>query len=319
MVKNLKELPRFRDGLSYLYAERAIIEKEYQSIALYREDGAVQVPASAVGVLLLGPGTRITHAAVVALADSGTSVVWVGEGSARCYAAGGGKTRTSANVERQAYAWADQALRMRTVRRLYAFRFREELPPTLTLQQIRGREGVRVREAYSAASRQYDVPWAGRSYDRGNWAEADPVNRALSAGTACLYGVCHAALLASGFSPALGFIHVGKQLSFVYDVADLYKIELVVPAAFRSVAASSSDVERRVRSALRDEMQQQRLMERVINDLDRLFSGICARAPGSEDMVDERDRPGGLWEPDGPVAGGVNYAGNDARKGTDLP
>jgi CRISPR-associated protein Cas1 len=318
MVTNLKELPRFRDGLSYLYAERAIIEKEHQSIALYREDGVVQVPASSVGVLLLGPGTRITHAAVVALADCGTSVVWVGEGSARCYASGGGKTRSSANIERQARAWAEEALRMRTVRRLYAFRFRDELPATLTLQQIRGREGVRVREAYAAASRQYGVPWLGRNYDRGNWAQADPVNRALSAGTACLYGLCHAALLASGFSPALGFIHVGKQLSFVYDVADLYKIELVVPTAFRSVAESGSDVERRIRSTLRDEMQQQRLMERVISDLDRLFEGITADTADAEDTLNEQDRPGNLWGPDGTVDGGVNHAGDDAREGADL-
>lgn len=319
MPANLRELPRFSDGLSYLYVERAIIEKEHQSIALYREDGVVQVPASSVGVLLLGPGTRITHAAMVALADCGGSVVWVGEGLARCYASGGGKTRSSANIERQARAWADEALRMRTVRRLYAFRFRDELPAALTLQQIRGREGARVRDAYAAASRQYGVPWIGRRYDRGDWARADPINRALSAGTSCLYGLCHAALLAAGFSPALGFIHVGKQLSFVYDVADLYKIDLVVPVAFHTVGESGSDVERRVRASLREEMQRHRLMERVISDLGRLFDGVPVESVDVEDVLNELDSPGALWGPGGAVSGGVNHAGDDPGEGTDLP
>jgi len=104
---------------------------------------------------------------------------------------------------------------------MYAMRFPDPLDPGLTLQQIRGKEGMRVRAAYARASEETGVPWHGRAYQQGAWAAADPVNRALSAANSCLYGICHAAIESAGFSPAIGFVHTGRMLSFVYDVADL--------------------------------------------------------------------------------------------------
>src|SRR5207249_109763 len=132
----------------------------------------------------------------------------------------------------QARLWADPAQRLQVARRLYQMRFPEPWDDALTLQQLRGKEGIRVRDAYQRASRETDVPWTGRSYNRGSWSAADPVNRALSSATSCLYGVCHAAIVSAGYSPAIGFIHTGKMLSFVYDVADLYKPEIAIPIAF---------------------------------------------------------------------------------------
>lgn len=207
---NLQDLPRFRDSLSYLYVEHAVVEREDKALALYRADGMVCVPTAALAVLMLGPGTRITHAAIGVLAESGTTVLWVGEDGCRMYASGMGKTRSSANLLRQVRAWADEARRETVVLALYRVRFAEELPAGLSLAQVRGREGVRVRDAYATASRVYDVPWHGRNYVRGDWKAADPVNRALSAGAAILYGVCHAGIVTSGFNPGIGFIHVGK-------------------------------------------------------------------------------------------------------------
>lgn len=223
MSENLRSLIKFRDSLSFIYLEHAVIEREDRSVAAFTAEGRISIPAAGLGCLLLGPGTRVTHAAIGALADCGCGVVWVGEGACRFYASGTGKARSSANFERQVAAWADPARRMATVRTLYGMRFPEGLRPSLTLQQIRGKEGARVRDAYQAASRLYGVPWDGRSYVADNWSSATPINRALSTLNSALYGLCHAAIVAAGFSPALGFIHVGKQLSFVFDLADLYK------------------------------------------------------------------------------------------------
>ncbi|WP_114312722.1 type I-E CRISPR-associated endonuclease Cas1e [Thermus caldifontis] len=312
-ARNLKELPKFRDGLSYLYVEHAFIEQEAQGIGIYDQEGLTLVPVAALGVLFLGPGTRITHAAIRALAGNGCTVAWVGEGFARFYAQGLGDTRSSRRLQIQAKAWADPALHLKVVFRLYQRRFQEPLPPDLTLEQVRGLEGVRVRAAYAHWSRETGVPWQGRSYDRGNWAASDPVNRALSAGAAYLYGLAHAAIVSSGFSPALGFIHTGKLLSFVYDVADLYKTEVLVPAAFLTVAESDLEVERRVRQKLRDQILGSRLLERVVEDLLWLFSGLGL--PEEEAEEDDPTRPGGLWDLEGEVEGGVAYGGPDPGEG----
>ena len=313
-LRNLRELPKFRDGLSYLYIERGRIESDAKAIAWYGEEGKVSVPAAALGVLMLGPGTSIIHEAVKALADNGCLINWVGEAGVRFYAGGAGETRSSANLMRQAAWWADPGKHLQVVRRMYTMRFDEPLSPDLSLEQIRGKEGVRVRTVYAQASREWGVPWRGRSYRRGSWGDADPVNRALSAGAACLYGVCHTAILSAGYSPALGFVHTGKQLSFVYDIADLYKTEVLVPVAFRLVAESDEGIESRVRHHLRDAMREAGLLERVVDDLHSLFSNDAEKG---ERFADDGAAPGELWDPEGSVAGGVSYGRDDAGKGAD--
>ena len=327
---NLQELPKFRDGLSYLYLEHARIEQDALSIAAILPDGMIAVPAASLGVLMLGPGTTITHAAIKALAQNGCSVQWVGEDQMRFYASGTGETRSSSQLMRQAQAWNDPALHLAVVRRMYAMRFPNKLDPSLSLQQIRGLEGVRVREAYAAASKATKVPWSGRNYQRTDWKASDPINRALSSGNACLYGVAHAAIISSGYSPGLGFVHTGKQLSFVYDVADLYKMTTVVPAAFEAVGELSDKVEQAVRRKLREKLRETKLLERIVDDLHSLFLGIekdvvrdNLRAytgelePEATNPFDnDASAPGDLWDPEGNVAGGKTYGGDDPREGS---
>lgn len=306
---DLRTLPKLRDGLSYIFIEHGRIEREDSSIAWYGPDGAVAVPAAALATLMIGPGVTITHSAIVALADNGVTVVWVGEAGVRFYASGLGETRSARNLEKQAMAWANEDLKLQVVRRLYGFRFAEQLNPDWTLEQIRGREGVRVREGYAKAARESGVKWRGRNYKRDDWNEGDVINRALSAGNACLYGICHAAIVSMGFSPALGFLHSGKQLSFVYDVADLYKTEVVVPVAFGAAGTSDVDIERRVRHALRDKFQEAKLLSRVAQDLPKLFEIDAAEEDPYE--VDAA-APGDIWDGDKYVPGGAAY-GRDLR------
>jgi CRISP-associated protein Cas1 len=313
--RNLQELPKFRDGLSYLYLEHARIEQDAQSIAWFDQSGMTAVSASSLGTLLLGPGTSITHAAIKALAENGCSVSWTGQDVTKYYACGTGETRSSEQLQRQATAWADPALHLEVVRRMYGMRFPEILPKELTLQQIRGREGARVRDAYARFSRESGVAWTGRSYKRDEWAASDPINRAISSGNACLYGVAHAAIVSSGYTPGLGFIHVGKQLSFVYDIADLYKMETVIPAAFKAVAASSENPEKRIRSILRDELKEKRTLERIVTDLHSLFANLGQEVPEDPESPESKERfaqdaaaPGDLWDENGPIEGGVSWS-----------
>jgi len=317
-MDDLRQLPRFEDSLSYLYVEHARIEQHEKAIAVHDATGLTPVPAASLALLMLGPGTSITHAAVKALADNNCTVAWVGEEGLRFYAAGIGGTRRSSGLLRQARLVSVPRLRLAVVIRMYRMRFPGGLDANLTLQQIRGMEGIRVREAYAAASKLTGVPWTGRNYKRGDWAAADPVNRALSTGNACLYGLVQAAILSAGYSPALGFIHTGKQLSFVYDIADLYKADLVVPTAFEVAAWQSPSVERLMRTTCRQKFQDARLMQRILPDIVGLFDSTGLPVASDDPAWDsETSAPGALWDPDAPdqsegrSEGGVNY-GPDA-------
>lgn len=304
MIDDLHILPKARDSWSHLYVEHCRVDQDLKAIALHDADGKVQVPCAQLSFLMLGPGTSITHAAVRVLADHGCLVGWTGEGGVRFYASGLGETRSGANVLRQARMVSDPGAHMRVVRRMYEMRFGESVSPDMTLRQVRGREGARVRDAYRAMSQETGVPWSGRSYRRGDWRDADPVNRALSAANSCLYGVCHAAIVAAGYSPALGFIHTGKALSFVYDIADLYKTETSVPTAFFAVASGEMPLEGVVRGTMRDMFRSSRLLARIVADLDRLTYGVT---PDEDPLSAEMALPGQLWDGDGLAAGGVNY------------
>jgi len=308
-IKDLHELPKVRDKLSYLYVEHCRVDQHSKAIAVHDQKGLTPVPCATLNLLMLGPGTTITHAAVMTLADNGCLVAWCGEQGTRFYAAGMGETRHARNLIKQASRCSHRNTRLEVVRRLYGMRFPEPLPETLTIEQIRGREGVRVREAYAAASRETGVPWIGRRYDRGNWKAADRVNRALSAANSCLYGVCHAAIVSAGYSPALGFIHTGKQLSFVYDIADLYKVDITIPIAFKATAECDSHLEREVRYRCRDKFAASGLLKRIVDDIEYALDVTPSRDDDSQwDFDADPAAPGGLWDPDrGKVAGGTGY------------
>lgn len=309
-VQDLHVLPKFRDGWSYLYVEHCRIDQDGGAIAVHDLAGKVPVPCANLALLMLGPGVSITHAAVITLTDHGCLVAWCGEQGIRFYALGMGETRSAGHLLHQAKMWSDPGLHMRVVRRLYQLRFLEEFDPSLTLQQIRGMEGVRVREAYATAARETGVKWQGRSYRRDNWSDADPVNRALSVANSCLYGICHAAIVSAGFSPAIGFVHTGKLLSFVYDIADLYKADITIPVAFRAAAEGQPKLERWVRLACRDEFVSTRLLERIIPDIQTALMLTKKGTSGNGDPFDhDAAAPGSLWDPmHGEVEGGCAYS-----------
>lgn len=305
-TSDLHLLPRFADGLTFLYVDRARIEKDQTALVLVDDTGKVPVPVAALGVIMLGPGTSITHAAITACADNGCSVLFCGEAGVRLYASGLGETRRSGNLLEQARCWADPRTHLEVVRRMYRMRFQQELDESLSLEQIRGMEGVRVRDAYAALANETGIVWSGRSYGTDNWTASSPVNRALSTAHACLYGLCHAAIVSTGFSPGLGFVHTGKSLAFVYDIADLYKVDITVPIAFRITKAAPKELDQAVRRACRAEFRRTRLLERIVPDIHRCL-GLKPEEAYLFDTSEEAEVQPSLWDPDGDVAGAHNY------------
>jgi CRISPR-associated protein Cas1 len=211
-----------------------------------------------------------------------------------------GGSRHSRNLIRQARLVSNDLTRLQVVVRMYCLRFQEPPDENLTLQQLRGKEGIRVRQAYADAAKATGITWQGRSYNRGQWDFADPVNRALSAGNACLYGLVHAAVISGGYSPALGFIHTGKQLSFIYDIADLYKAEHIIPMAFSLAASASKDLERQVRIACRDHFHQSHLVERILPDIAKVLDvPYEPDQSATDEYAEDAAKPSEWWQPEG--------------------
>lgn len=311
MTKDLKELPKLRDSISYLYVEHSIIDQNESSIIMHRGSDDIPVPVSSLTCLMLGPGTNITHAAIKTATENGCMIVWCGENCARFYASGQGETRSAKNTLLQAKCCMDENLHMVVVRRMYEIRFPKMDCSKMSLQQIRGMEGIRVRKAYQASAKMYGIPWHKRDYKTTDWESSDAVNRALSAANSILYSVCQAAIYSLGYSSALGFVHTGKMLSFVYDVADLYKAETTIPAAFEAVKLDVKEPEKHIRKLCRKYFHSASIMKRIALDLGKLFENL-----ENEQMVAKTT--GDLWDDQyGAVDGGVNYAGGVDDDGSD--
>ncbi len=270
-MKNLHDLPKFSDRWSHLYLEMGLVDRDGSGLHFSNKAGVVPLPIDQISLLMLGPGTTITQAAVKVLAENNCLVAWVGQQGVRMYAHSTGGTFSARRLIRQARLASNGKSRMEVARRMYEFRFEKKPPKSKTMEQLRGMEGQRVREAYEAASAEYNVSWHGRSYDQDNWGGSDPVNRALSCANACLYGVCHAAIISAGYSAALGFVHTGKLLSFVYDIADLYKTEITIPIAFMIGAQDPPELEKEVRIACRELFQQTRLTKLILPDIEEVL------------------------------------------------
>ena len=287
LLPPLKPIP-IKERVSVIFVERGEIDVRDGAFVVVDVTGIrTHIPVGGVACIMLEPGTRLSHSAAALAARVGTLLVWVGEAGVRLYSAGQPGGARSDRLLYQAKLALDENLRLKVVRKMYAVRFGEEPPARRSVEQLRGIEGVRVRQTYQLLARQFGVAWAGRNYDAQSWDAADLPNRCLSAATSCLYGVTEAAVLAAGYAPAVGFIHTGKPLSFVYDIADIYKFETVVPVAFKVAASKpSGNPERAVRLACRDIFRQSKLLDRIIPDIeDILAAGEVPRPDAPVDSV----------------------------------
>ena len=297
---DLQALPQVKDRMTFLYLEHCTLGRQDGAITMTDEKGVVHIPAAAISVLLLGPGTRVTHRAMELMGDTGVGAVWVGEHGVRYYAHGRPLTTRANLLIRQAELVSNTRKHLDVVRKMYQLRFPDENVAHLTMQQLRGREGSRVRNVYRAYAKETGVAWNGRVYNPDDFSSGDAVNQALSAGHACLYGLAHAVIVALGCAPGLGFIHVGHERSFVYDIADLYKSEITIPIAFQTAAEEPEDLPAVVRRRVRDAMVSARILERMVHDIRWLLS------PAEESM--EPEEAIYLWDNQrGVVSNGINY------------
>jgi CRISPR-associated protein Cas1 len=272
LLPPLKPIP-MKDRVSMVFIEYGEIDVLDGAFVVVDVNGVrTHIPVGSVACLMLQPGTRVSHAAAALAARVGTLLVWVGEAGVRLYASGQPGGARSDRLLYQAKLALDDAARLRVVRKMYSLRFGEEPPTRRSVEQLRGIEGARVRKTYQILAQRFRVQWDGRNYNPEDWDASNVVNRCLSAATACLYGITEAAVLAAGYAPAVGFIHTGKPLSFVYDIADLFKFDTVVPIGFQVAAKPVPQPEREVRLRCRDSFRQTKLLERIIPTIEEVLA-----------------------------------------------
>jgi CRISPR-associated protein Cas1 len=295
----LRPIP-LKDRAAIVFLQYGQLDVVDGAFVLIDQNGVrVQIPVGGLACLMLEPGTRVSHAAVVLCAQVGCLLIWVGEGGVRLYAAGQPGGARADRLLFQARNALDETARLNVVREMYRRRFDEEPPARRSVDQLRGMEGVRVREIYRLLAKRHGVDWKSRRYEQGDWDAADIPNRCLSSATACLYGLCEAAILAAGYAPAIGFLHRGKPQSFVYDIADLYKFETVVPVAF-TIASRIAKVgrggeggppERQVRIGCREMFRKSGLLEQIIPDIDSILRAGRLATPEEDEIAPEAIDP----------------------------
>ena len=262
-----------KDRVSMIFLQCGQIDVKDNAFVLIQENAVrTHIPVGSVACIMLEPGTRVSHAAAKLAAEVGTLLVWVGEAGVRLYACGQPGGARSDRLLYQAKLALDDDLRLKVVRKMYEMRFGEPAPAKRGVQQLRGIEGARVRKTYQLLAQRYGVEWKRRDYDPEVWDVSDVPNRCMSAATSCLYGITEAAILAAGYAPAIGFIHWGKARSFVYDIADIFKFDTVVPLAFKIAAKNPYNPEREVRLACRDVFRQQKTLSKIIPKIEEVLA-----------------------------------------------
>lgn len=262
-----------KERISLVYVEKGNLDVLDGAFVVVDVNGVrTHIPVGGVSCLMLEPGTRISHAAVALAARVGCLICWIGEAGVRLYSSGQPGGARSDRLLYQAQLALDEKARLKVVRKMYAMRFNDEPPVKRSIQQLRGIEGARVRKMYILFARRFGVQWKERNYDVQEWDKGDVANRCLSSATACLYGITEAAVLAAGYAPAIGFLHTGKPLSFVYDIADIFKFETVVPAAFQTAAKNPAHPEQAVRYACREFFRSTKFLSRIIPTIEEVLA-----------------------------------------------
>jgi len=272
MLPPLKPIA-MKERVSLVFIEKGQIDVKDGAFVVIDETGIrTHIPVGSIACIMLEPGTRVSHHAAALAARAGTLLVWVGEAGVRVYASGQPGGARSDRLLYQAKLALDDTARLKVVRKMYEIRFGEKPPERRSVEQLRGIEGARVKKIYQLFAKQAGVEWQGRNYDYTDWDSGDMANRCISAATSCLYGITEAAVLAAGYAPAIGFIHTGKPLSFVYDIADLFKFDDIIPQAFKIAAKNYTQPEREVRLMCRDIFRQRKILKQIIPTIEEVLA-----------------------------------------------
>lgn len=242
------------------------------------DEGEYGIPFQTLSLILLGPGSTVSHDALRLLARHGTALIAVGQDGVRCYTAPPLMPDTSDIARRQMRAWGDaEGSRITIARKMYAIRLGEVFPHH-SIETLRGMEGARARHTYQNLAQRYGIDWRGRRYDRANPLAADIPNQAINHASVAVTSAAVVAVIAVGAIPQLGFIHEHSGDAFPLDIADLFRDSILIPAAFQSARAvienKSANIERHTRRTTGQMLRKENVIPKMIDRIKTLFQDI---------------------------------------------
>ncbi|MYA01032.1 MAG: type I-E CRISPR-associated endonuclease Cas1 [Chloroflexi bacterium] len=240
--------------------------------------GEYGIPFQTISMILLGPGSTVSHDALRLMARHGTALVAVGEDGVRCYTAPPLMPDTSDIARRQMRAWGEaDGSRITIARKMYAMRLGEVFPHH-SIEALRGMEGARARRTYQNLAQRYGIDWRGRRYDRANPLAADIPNQAINHASVAVTSAAVVAVIAVGAIPQLGFIHEHSGDAFPLDIADLFRDSILIPAAFKSARAAletpAINIERHTRRTTGQMLREENVIPNMIDRIKALFQDI---------------------------------------------
>lgn len=246
------------------------------------DPGEYGIPFQSISMILLGPGSTVSHDVLRLLARHGTALVAVGEDGVRCYTAPPLLPDTSDLARRQMQAWGDPEKRIIIAKKMYALRLGEVLPHQ-DIAALRGVEGARMKRTYQNLAQQYGLTWSGRRYDRANPLSADLQNQAINHASSAVTAAAVIAVTATGAIPQLGFIHEHSGDAFALDIADLFRDTVLLPAAFQSAKAVLQNpnlgIERQTRRATGEILRKENVIPKMIDRIKVLFQDVAPLEP----------------------------------------
>ena len=235
--------------------------------------GDYAIPLQGISMILLGPGSTVSHDALRLLAHARTAMAAVGEDGVRLYTAPPLIADHSGLARQQARLWANEVSRLDVARRMFAWRLGEVLPHR-SIEVLRGIEGARMKESYRLLAQRYGITWAKRRYDRSRPHAADLPNQALNHASSAVEAAAAIAVAATATIPQLGFIHEDPGQSFVLDIADLYRDRVTIPCAFRAAKDASErdlNIERVTRRLTGQTLAHEQVIPAMIERVKSLF------------------------------------------------
>jgi CRISP-associated protein Cas1 len=269
--------------LPFVYLEMGRLRMQSSSLAFINSSQTVVLPAGKILTIFLGPGTTITEGAVKYCMKVKCLIVWVGEDITRCYSMLPVSNQDSHNLLRQVELYTKKFNSL--IKKYYEIRFGKPLITIvpITPDKFRGIEGAYMKKIYLECSRKFGIPYSGRMRE-DEWDKNTIYNRAISICNSLLYGMCCSIIVSLGYSPALGIVHTGDMLSFVYDIADIYKPIFSIPYGFEISKIISNNkcppanIDGEVRRGALTRLNELNLTDRIISDIESiLYGGVSVK------------------------------------------
>jgi len=264
-------VPMFKDRWTPIYLEHGRLEVNNYSLKWVDSEGSIDIPVATLSCICIGPGSMVTHAAIVSCSKANTPIVWMGEDGLYFYSFGVSVNEKCHTAMRQAKLWADNHTKTQIARNMFSLRFPDVNVESCDISTLKGMEGNRIRNAYKMYADKYNIPWTCRNTNGIYGIQVDDLNKSLNILNFNMYCICLSVITTLGYIPSLGFIHSDGKIPFVYDIADLYKVDICFDVAFSTFSSTRKYNKKLLIENFTNAVHKYKLLKKLPNDLEKVL------------------------------------------------